>query len=48
MFFKDAWRNHIMHVRDVYDAGRATSIWQHVQEFMNKLAAIGLKENPVE
>lgn len=48
MFFKDAWRNHIMHVRDMYDAGRATSIFQHVQEFMEKLAAIGLKENLVE
>jgi hypothetical protein len=44
MFFKDAWRNHIMHVRDVYDEGRATSIWQHVNEFMNKLASIGLHE----
>jgi hypothetical protein len=46
MFFKDAWRNHIMHVRDVYDRGRATSIWQHVHEFMNKLASIGLRETP--
>jgi len=44
MFFKDAWRNHIMHVRDVYDEGRATSIWQHVKEFMLKLANIGLHE----
>jgi hypothetical protein len=44
MFFKDAWRNHIMHVRDVYDEGRAMSIFQHVREFMNKLATIGLKE----
>ena len=47
MFFKDAWRNHIMHIRDVYDEGRATSIWQHVNEFMNKLAAIGLHETTV-
>jgi hypothetical protein len=44
MFFKGAWRNHIMHVRDVYDQGRAASIWQHVEEFMKKLEAIGLKE----
>jgi hypothetical protein len=44
MFFKDAWRNHVMHVRDVYDEGRAKSIWQHANEFMNKLATIGLRE----
>jgi hypothetical protein len=44
MFFKDAWRNHVMHVRDVYDEGRATSISQHVHEFMGKLVAIGLGE----
>ncbi len=44
MFFKDAWRNHIMHVRDQYDEGRAMSIWQHTNEFMNKLAAIRLHE----
>ncbi len=44
MFFKDAWRNHVMHKRDVYDEGRARSIWQHTQEFMNKLVSIGLKE----
>jgi hypothetical protein len=46
MFFKDAWRNHIMHVRDVYDPWRARSIWQHVQEFMRKLVSIGLQETP--
>jgi hypothetical protein len=44
MFFKEAWRNHVMHVRDVYDEGRAKSIWQHVHEFMNKLTTIGLRE----
>lgn len=44
MFFKDAWRNHIKHVRDVYDEGRTTSIWQHTDEFMRKLVAIGLRE----
>jgi hypothetical protein len=46
MFFKDAWRNHIMHVRDVYDEGRATSILQHAEEFMKKLVGIGLCEVP--
>lgn len=46
MFFKEAWRNHVMHVRDVYDEGRASSIWQHVREFIQKLAGMGLRELP--
>ena len=45
MFFKDAWRNHVMHVRDVpYDEGRAFSIFDHVKQFMQALAEGGLKE----
>lgn len=44
MFLKDAWRNHIMHVRDVYDEGRALSILSHVRELMQALAEGGLKE----
>ncbi len=44
MFLKDAWRNHIMHVRDVYDEGRALSIFSHVRELMQALAEGGLKE----
>jgi len=44
MFIKDAWRNHVMHVRDVYDEGRAFSILSHVREFMQVLAKGGLKE----
>jgi hypothetical protein len=30
MFFKDAWRNHVMHGRDEYDAERAKNIYEHV------------------
>lgn len=45
MFLKDAWRNHVMHVRDVpYDPGRAFSVFGHVREFMQALAEGGLKE----
>jgi hypothetical protein len=45
MFLKDAWRNHIMHSRDLlYDEGRALSILTHVREFMQALTDGGLKE----
>jgi hypothetical protein len=45
MFLKDAWRNHIMHIRDVpYDDGRAFSILDHARQFMQALAEGGLKE----
>lgn len=44
MFFKDAWRNHVMHARDVYDEGKALSIFNHVDEFMKALAQGGLSE----
>jgi hypothetical protein len=44
MFFKDAWRNHVMHGRDEYDPDRAKNIFDHVCAFMRRLAAGGLKE----
>ncbi len=44
MFFKDAWRNHVMHGRTDYDPDRAKSIYDHVCVFMQRLAAGGLKE----
>jgi hypothetical protein len=44
MFFKDAWRNHVMHGRDEYDDERAENIYSHVCAFMKHLAAGGLKE----
>jgi hypothetical protein len=43
-WFKEAWRNHIMHGRDSYDDGRAHSIFGHVQELMQALAEGGLAE----
>ena len=46
MFLKEAWRNHVMHVRDVpYDEGRSLSIFSHVREFMQALAEGGLKDS---
>jgi hypothetical protein len=43
-WFKEAWRNHVMHGRDVYDEGRALSIFNHVRELIQTLTAGGLKE----
>jgi hypothetical protein len=37
-YFKNAWRNHVMHVRDTYDEQRAESIFRHVKDFMVHLA----------
>lgn len=39
-FVKNAWRNHVMHIRQVnYDEGRAISIYTHVKEFMMHLGS---------
>lgn len=43
-WFKEAWRNHVMHGRDSYDEGRAHSILGHVHELMQALAEGGLAE----
>jgi hypothetical protein len=45
-YFKDAWRNHICHMRDEYDEGQAQSIITHVRDFMENLAGT-VKEIPV-
>jgi hypothetical protein len=37
-YFKDAWRNHVCHMREVYDRDQAHSILLHVRDFMEKLA----------
>ncbi len=42
-YFKDAWRNHVMHTRASYDEHQAMSVMVHVREFMQHLA-IRLKE----
>ena len=44
MFFKEAWRNHVMHVREVFDEGKALSVYNSVKGFMQALAEGGLKE----
>lgn len=38
-YFKDAWRNHVCHLRERYDAHQATSIFLHVTDFMETLSA---------
>lgn len=37
-YFKDAWRNHVAHMRETYDRDQAHSILLHVRDFMEKLA----------
>jgi len=44
MFFKDAWRNHVMHVRDVFDEGKTRSVFDSVRGFMQALTEGGLRE----
>ncbi len=44
-FFKDAWRNHVAHLREEYDKDSAHSILIHVRDFMEQ-AATRLKEIP--
>jgi hypothetical protein len=44
MFFKDAWRNHVMHGRDVFDEGKARSVFDSVRGFMQALTEGGLSE----
>jgi hypothetical protein len=44
MFLKEAWRNHIMHGRAVYDEGTSLSILDHVRQVMQSLAKGGLSE----
>jgi hypothetical protein len=37
-YFKDAWRNHVAHMREVYDRDQTHSILLHVRDFMEKLS----------
>ena len=41
---KDAWRNYAVHKRGKYTEDEAELIFLNVRSFMQKLAAIGLKE----
>ena len=37
-YFKDAWRNHVAHMRKDYGAGEAWEVLQHVRSFMEHLS----------
>jgi SNF2 family DNA or RNA helicase len=37
-YFKDAWRNHVAHLREEYDRDQARSILTHTCDFMEHLA----------
>lgn len=36
--FKDAWRNHVSHTREMYQAGKAKDIMDNTRQFMQHLA----------
>ncbi len=46
-YFKDAWRNHVDHNREVYDADQAHSILIHARDFIRELAEHGLRDPTV-
>ena len=37
-FFKEAWRNHVMHARATYDEAEAFKVYEAVKHFMQELA----------
>jgi hypothetical protein len=37
-YFKDAWRNHVMHTRTTYDEHDAAKVMEHVRSFMQHIA----------
>ncbi len=44
-YLKNAWRNHVMHVRHNYNDKAAKQIWQHASDFVSELAVqVKLKE----
>jgi hypothetical protein len=38
-YFKDAWRNHVCHLRDTYDHDQALTVLMHVRDFMELLSS---------
>lgn len=38
-YFKDAWRNYVSHTSESSDERDASSVWNHVKEFMQQLAS---------
>lgn len=45
-YFKDAWRNHVCHMRHAYDQDQARSVLQHVRSFMEEISS-QLTEIPI-
>jgi hypothetical protein len=45
-YLKDAWRNHVAHLRQDYDKREADGVLSHTQEFMEHLST-RLKEQPL-
>lgn len=43
-YFKDAWRNHVMHARTTYDMTESARIFAHVNDFMTFLAKRGISQ----
>lgn len=37
-YFKDAWRNHVAHMREDYDRDQARSVLMHVSDFMEHIS----------
>jgi hypothetical protein len=46
--FKDAWRNHVMHVRQTYSLEDAAAVIAHVGRFMASLAEHGITSRKVK
>jgi hypothetical protein len=39
-FFKEAWRNHVMHAKETYDEREAFNVYEAVKHFMQRLATL--------
>lgn len=39
-YFKDAWRNHVSHSREHYDAREAETVFLHVKDFMQAMTSV--------
>ena len=37
-YFKDAWRNYVVHENRIFDEDKALQIFEHVRAFMQSLA----------
>lgn len=46
-YFKNAWRNHIVHGRQSYDEKRTRAIFEHVKQFMTHISTgVYIEEGP--